>query len=102
MTRPAATRSPVEDDSDSDRPLSEIFQSRKKGPLIASKPDKLDQEIALLQHIRKPRSSGRRWFRGQSPEVSDKKNNHIPDGVSRPSTRGRKKAGRPPRVKRTC
>jgi hypothetical protein len=99
MTRPAL--SVLEDSSDSDHPLSQIFPSQKTNTL-ASKRDDLDADIARLQDTRKPRVRGRRWHGDQILEVSGKNTIHTSDEVPRASTRGRKRAGRPPRGKRTC
>jgi hypothetical protein len=68
-----------EDDPDSDRPLSEVLYKRKKD-LNASKQDDLIEDTGDLQLV-----------------GDVEKHNDNPE-VSRPSTKGRKKPGRPPRV----
>jgi len=78
--------------SDSDRPLEKMMQSRNKA-LLGSKQDKLGEELIRIQNVRKPRSHGRRFFGGSDP----KKNISIGPP---PSITGRKKRGRPPRIKR--
>lgn len=94
MARPCQSIVVKQDDSDSDQPL---FKSRQKNQL-ASKPDGLDEGIARLDAIRK-RAQGRRHF-GNVHLPEGPSQHTIPHEVPRPSTRGRRKSGRPGRVKR--
>jgi hypothetical protein len=84
----------LEDDlSDSDRPLLEALHSRKKDRLAR---ENIDEGIARLQGI--PRSHGRRYF-GTVKPLKVPPQGSISLEAPRPSTRGRRKAGRPPRAK---